>query len=81
MFARQAVSRAFFGRHFLHSDKIPASQIPFSGPRSKMRLPPKIPHADTPPDSFHAILGNPRAKINASRLHYVMTLLEIDNIL
>jgi hypothetical protein len=40
MFARQAISRLFFGRHFLHPDKIPAYRFPFSGHRPKMRLRP-----------------------------------------
>ena len=80
MFARQATSRAFFDRHFLHLDKIPASRIPFSGHRSKMRLHPKITNVTIPPDSNKAILSQPRAKIIASRLHYTLFVTEIDNI-
>jgi len=83
MFARQGTSGLFFGRHFLHPDKIPAPHFPFSGHRSKMRLTPFSPHAAIPPDSNKRILGHPHAKINASRLQYVILLLRIissDNI-
>ncbi len=83
MFARQGTSRLFFGRHFLHSDKIPASRFPFSMPSPKMRFAPISPHAAIPLVSFNAILGHPRAKINASRLHYVIPLMRLvasDNI-
>ena len=78
MFARIATSRLFFGRHFLHPDKIPAPHFPFSDYRLKMRLLPKCANADTPPVSFNAILRHPCAKIIASRLHYSLFHVEID---
>jgi hypothetical protein len=42
----------------------------FSGHPIKMRLRPKSGNVITRLASFNAILGQPRAKINASRLHY-----------
>ena len=74
---RQAVFRFFFGRHFLHPEKIPAPHFPFSGHRSKMRFTPKTSHAAIPLVSIKAILGDPRAKINASQLHYLILLLRL----
>lgn len=75
MFARQATSRLFFGRHFLQPDKIPASQIPFSGHRSKMRLAPKCRHVIMPLCQNKRGQWQRSAKINASQLQYLIPLL------
>jgi hypothetical protein len=83
MFARQAVSRLFFGRHFLHPDKFSASRFPLSGHHSKMRFTPKIPHATIPLYQNKRDSGPPHAIVIASRLHYVILLMRLvasDNI-
>ena len=62
-----------------HSD----SDSPFPAILSKCDCPQKSSHADTPPDSFNAILRQPRAKIIASRLHLLIFLVRLktsDNI-
>lgn len=55
----------------------PKMRFRFSRSSPKMRLPPISDNADTLLDSFHAILGHPRAKIIASRLHYLIFLMRI----
>jgi hypothetical protein len=60
--------------------QFPHHQIPSSVHRSKMRLAPKSSHAIMPLCQSNAILGQRRAKIIASRLQYVIFLLEIDNL-